>query len=390
MHRDHDLFEQLNKVVNGRWDKVVMHYQALLVAAQLFPRHCGCPLGNTGRFRFKKGWQQHGIGYHDKHGAMHILEIISGIERVTPEQAFGLILDTLLQREPIKSVGESNDVLPQNNRELAINRVLAEATLANDSEVAKAYFLTCLGKKLRYSLPSSLLFHPSLPYYEWDETTKKAYFIGHHPALISKVIDQNSNDVTLYCTYLQVIENGLVYKLGAHSFVSPGKYLEPEKFMAPTGDMQGVHTLLPGTKPNTSHVVCYCESLEAAVAIREATGLTVKACFSSALLGQQSAAGEETCLIFANRDISRKGQHAAFDLSRKLRRRGKEANVYLPTLPITVEGVDFLDEYRLVSSTWEHWGALIARPVKNHIEAEQTWDTNSDRVLGKKYQVESR
>ena len=79
---DFNLMNEMFSRANGHWDTVVRNYQGLQDAANAYPRQVPCPITGEGKtkFRFKAGWQDTGLGYHEDHGPIDIWELVSRIE----------------------------------------------------------------------------------------------------------------------------------------------------------------------------------------------------------------------------------------------------------------------------------------------------------------------
>lgn len=370
---NYDLLGHMKQVAHGRWDEIASKYNVLSLAADRYPSQVPCPITGNGdtKFRFKDGWQQTGLGYHNDFGPMDILQLVSEIEKIGKGDAAKQIIDMLggktikfNPKQVIINHNESQKLSPENVKQRvdSIKRILASAIPAEQSDIVKKYFEGRLGRKLEISLPESLLFHPSHTLYEWDGKKQKSFYHGKHPCLLMKMIDNEGNGVTVHRIYLQENADGSVTKLSKESIVRKGENIPCKKVMSPPRDMSRSFIYLDTDSPISAiKIVGYLEGTETGIAIREATGLPIRACYSNTILEKQEGDDEDIALIFADKDRSFAGQKSAFNLATRLRRKGIEAHVILPTLPITGKGVDWLDELRAFGC--DHIAHMIDKPA---------------------------
>ena len=237
----------------------------------------------------------------------------------------------------------------------SIQKVLKECTPASESDIVKMYFKTRTG--LDYNvIPDSLLFHPELAYYEYDNQKKKPVFAGKHPALVCKFVDVDGQGITLHRIFLQVNADGSVSKLKQESKVEKGGFIDPKKVMSPARDMSRGNIRLFDKDgiteaPMGGFVGSFTEGVETGMAVLNATGISTMACYSDTILANQDVdrmveKNLKFVVIWGDKDAGFAGQDKAFKLARKFRRKGVEAQVVLPSLPITGKGVDWEDELK--------------------------------------------
>lgn len=172
-----------------------------------------------------------------------------------------------------------------------------------------------------------LRFHPRLAYFEAGRIR------GRFPALLALVRNAAGKAVTIHRTYLTP---------DGHKAPVP----EPKKLMPVWGELNGgaVRLGAPGS------LLSVTEGIETALAVREATGLTVWPTLSCTLLERfQPPKRVTTLLVWADRDRSGAGEQAAEAL--KLRLSGRlKVLVFMPGLPVpkgkkSLDWLDVLVEY---------------------------------------------
>lgn len=394
MQTNKSVLERMFQTATGRWDLVASKYMGLKEAIDRFPRQVPCPINggsnSSTKFRFQRGFEQTGWGYHEDFGPIDVLELISRIENISKGEAAKKIIQ-ILDGQPV-SVNESferiremkNNVSKDDAKKRAskIRQALQGAILAKNSDIAIRYFEGRLEEKLKYALPECILFHPGLALTEWDNLKKKSVFYGNHPCLLIKMIDSQGVGVTVHRIYLHVNQRtGAVTKLALKSRVTNvDDKVDPKKVFAPPRDMSKAHALLEGVNPKHANIMAYAEGIETAIAIRESFGFAVKMCFSNTVLQNQEAGLEEYHLIFADKDKSFAGQKSAFKLQTQIKREGKDAYVFLPDMPIEGKGVDFLDQFVLAG---EH---SLYRTIKNPV-LEQDAEREHEQYISKLEEV---
>lgn len=363
---NYDVFQHMTQVCAGKWDVVASRYNILAEAASRYPRQTPCPITGKGKtkFRFQRGWEDSGLGYHNDRGPLSILQVVSEVEGINKGEAAELIIKLCgginVDFDPKKVEAIRNKTFKLSKEDVAkrsqsIKKILQGCMLASESDIAKRYFKTRTG--MDYSvIPDHLLFHPSLSYYEYDNSKKKAVYAGKHPALVCKFVDVEGKGITLHRIYLQEHKDGSVTKLEQESKVDAGQMIDPKKVMSPPRDMSKGNVRLFGKdgiteSPIGGYVGSFTEGVETGMAILNGTGLSTFACYSSTILVNQEVErmvekGVTFVVIWGDKDANFEGQEKAFKLARKFRRKGIEAYVLLPSLPITGKGVDWEDELK--------------------------------------------
>jgi hypothetical protein len=160
------------------------------------------------------------------------------------------------------------------------------------------------------------------------------------------MIDFEGKGVTLHRIYLQKNADGSVSKLDMASKVNQDEKLVAKKVFGPPRDMSKSFIDFDVDVKQDIIARGYVEGVETGIAVREATGLPVRVCYSNTVLENQTPGDEDIAVVFADKDRSFGGQKSAFNLAKRFRREGTDAMVLLPTLSITGKGVDWLDETR--------------------------------------------
>jgi len=378
---NYDVFQHMTQVCAGKWSIVASKYNLLAEAASRYPRQTPCPISGEGKtkFRFQRGWEDTGLGYHNDRGALSILQVVSEIEGINKGEAAKLLIEmcggTKINFDPkqVEAIRNKSFKLSEEDAEKrckSIQKVLKDCIPAEESEIVKMYFKSRTG--FDYNVfPEHLLFHPELAYYEYDSKKKKPVFAGKHPALVCKFVDVDGKGITLHRIYLQVNADGSVSKLEQQSKVDKNEIIDPKKVMSPPRDMSRGNIRLFDKDgiteaPMGGYVGSFTEGVETGMAILNSTGLSTMACYSSTILVNQEVdrmveKGIKYAVVWGDKDANFEGQNKAFSLARKFRRKGIEAHVVLPTLPITGKGVDWEDEMKAFGQ--DHVLDMITRSV---------------------------
>ncbi|MFW5723805.1 MAG: DUF7146 domain-containing protein [Halochromatium sp.] len=169
--------------------------------------------------------------------------------------------------------------------------------------------------------------HLALAYWHWDAEGRR-HCLGRFPTLLARVCAADGRALTLLRTYLRADGQG-------KAVVSCPRKLMPA---AASGALAGGAIRLAAAGP----VLGVAEGLETALAATALSGLPVWSCMSATLLERfQPPAGVEQLIVWADRDRSGAGLHAAEGLRARLSGR-LEVRLALPTGPIP-DGTKSLD-----------------------------------------------
>lgn len=119
------------------------------------------------------------------------------------------------------------------------------------------------------------------------------------------------------------------------------------------------------------------EGIETSLAIREATGIPMWACYNNFVMEAVELPSEVNyVIIYADKDRKGAGQRSAQALAEKLREKGIQVEIELPPSPIPDDekGIDWLDEYNLTgieSFQFHLEGAAGVVTGANHTESTQ-------------------
>ncbi len=378
---NYNVFDHMVQVCSGKWDVVASRYNLLADAAARYPRQTPCPISGEGKtkFRFQRGWEDSGLGYHNDRGAISILQVVSEIEGINKGEAAKRLIamcggaNVDFNPKQVKAIRNRTFTLNDEDAKKrcnAIQKVLKDCVPASESDIVKKYFKTRTG--LDYSvIPDNLLFHPELAYYEYDNQKKKPVFAGKHPALVCKFVDVDGKGITLHRIFLQINADGSVSKLTQKSKIDESEMIDPKKVMSPPRDMSRGNIRLFDKDgiteaPMGGYVGSFTEGVETGMAVLNATGLSTMACYSDTILANQDVdrmveKDVKFVVIWGDKDAGFAGQDKAFKLARKFRRKGVEAHVVLPSLPIAGKGVDWEDELKAFGP--DHLLDMMARPV---------------------------
>ncbi|ENP8454728.1 DUF7146 domain-containing protein [Photobacterium damselae] len=359
--------EKVRAMADGKWDVVFSAYPQLSTAMQRAPRQVPCPLTcnskqTSTKFRLFRDWVETGGAYHNDEGPMPDgIDVIAWLEGSSKGEAMDHIIDILggnitqisddqvrwKQQEMQKA---REQYCSEEERVARMNSVRAVATSsipAAHSPEVHAY-LRSRGLKGDFSkLPHDLRYsnHIRYPVSFREEGDNRSPW---YSALIGTFVDAKENNCTLHRIFLQ---NGAK---------------APEKnnklMMSPPWDIRGGHikldepVVLHGENGElTGALIGYCEGIETALAIREATGIPMRPYFSATLLGMAEGvnvpgvAKENTIItIWADKDRSNAGQDTANKLAEKLTGEGYSVQLLLPEqeIPENSKSVDWLDVYR--------------------------------------------
>lgn len=213
----------------------------------------------------------------------------------------------------------------------SLNRVWLESVpmLDRDAEPARLYLAR---RGIGIIAPTSMRFHPSLPYYDGEKK------VGNFPAIICMLSDAEGKPVTIHRVYLTADGRKAPVE-------SPKKLMRyPENRKVLGGAIQ--------LTPVASGVLAIAEGLETALAVIEGTGLPVWCAVNATLLANfVPPDGVRQVLVFADKDLPTKqhpkghGQEAARQLVQRLWKMGIKASAIVPAGEIQSgqKSLDWLD-----------------------------------------------
>ncbi|MCH7650109.1 MAG: toprim domain-containing protein [Nitrospinae bacterium] len=175
--------------------------------------------------------------------------------------------------------------------------------------------------------PASLRFHEGLKYFDDQKRS-----LGTFPCMIAKII-RGHDLVGLHVTFLNRDDLG------------KADVPTPKKIWKCTDSISGgsIHLFDPAGPDDTLALV---EGIETGLAVRELTGFSVFACGNAILLEQVEIPNEiYSIYIGADRDRSKTGELAAYNLADRLFRKGVTARITYPPMEIPEgkKSVDWLD-----------------------------------------------
>jgi putative DNA primase/helicase len=183
-------------------------------------------------------------------------------------------------------------------------------------------------------LPPSILYHPNLEYYDFDESGK-SIFIGKFPAMIAIFSDINNKPVTLHRTYLT--------DEGKKAPVSSVK-----KMMTPviSGSLKGCSIKLA----SPSNVLYITEGIETGLSIMLALNVPVWVAGTAGLM-EKILIPEWVNEVFIMADLDRSGQgeRSANILAERLRNQLIKVAILLPEVELLTnqKSIDWLDIFNM-------------------------------------------
>ena len=326
-----DSYLALLHASRGRWPELLLALAPELAPAlDRAPRHVPCPVhGGKDGFRFFNDYQDTGGGVCNTCGyypnGILLLEFVKDWSREKTCSAVAAALQDLPDVDEIVGQERGWELYEPDERRLAaIEDLLDESVLLDDPSAAPARrYLRKRGLSL-ISYPDALRFHPEIAY--WHEGSQ----LGEFPCLLALVEDDSR---------VLNIQRAFLTDHGNKAPVPAPKKLMPSP--APGWTTGGAVRLYePGT------VLAITEGVETALAVHQATDLPVWAAASAHGMQQvklPEVVGE--LLIWADRDRSRTGEHAARALARRYKAQGINVRVLIPPYPIPAgqSSLDWLD-----------------------------------------------
>ena len=180
-------------------------------------------------------------------------------------------------------------------------------------------------------MPSTLRFHPALPY--WITDGGKPVRLGSYPAMLAAVQGADGISVAIHRTYLQHDGCKAIVRDPVSGDCLPVKKLKARK----EGVMPGAAVRL---FPVSGGRLVVAEGIETALAIHVMTGAPVWACVSASGLASVVLPPEaKEVFVAADHDPNGAGQRAAQALAERIKQEGRAGCVLFPSTP----GLDWLD-----------------------------------------------
>lgn len=323
--------ERLRLNAGGRWPDILVSLG--IPAASLTKQNKPCPAcGGRDRFSFT---DKHGSGSFvcramDRQGGdgfelvMHYLGCDLRGALASVSDALGGVTSAM---HPVRR--EAPKAAPGKDDGEALRRMWKEAAPPEQGDPVWRYLERrgCLPAVM----PSTLRFHPSLPY--WLSDGGKPVRLGNYPAMLAAVQGPDGVTVAIHRTYLDHDGCKAVVRNPSNSECFPVKKLKVRK----EGVMPGAAIRL---FPVNGAKLVVAEGVETALAVHALTGAPVWACVSAnglATVVLPSEAGE--IVVASDHDPSGVGQRAAAALVERLKQEGRAGCVLFPSTP----GLDWLD-----------------------------------------------
>ncbi len=323
--------ERLRLDAGGRWPEILVSLG--IPAATLTKQNKPCP-GCGGRDRFS---------FTDKHGSGSFVcramdrqggdgfELVMHYLGCDLRQALAAVSDALggvaPAMPPVRR--EAPKASPAKDDGEALRRMWKEAAPPEQGDPVWRYLERrgCLPAVM----PSTLRFHPSLPY--WLSDGGRPVRLGNYPAMLAAVQGPDGVTVAIHRTYL-----GHDGDKAAVRFPDDGECLPVKKLkVRKEGVMPGAAIRL---FPVNGATLVVAEGVETALAVHALTGAPVWACVSAnglATVVLPPEAGE--IVVASDHDPSGVGQRAAAALVERLKQEGRAGCVLFPSTP----GLDWLD-----------------------------------------------
>jgi len=347
----------------NKWDLVFRSYSNFESAMKVNLPQIPCPKTGQGKtkFRLYEDWILTGGAYHNDIGSLTDgIEVVAWYENLTKGQALNVILDRIggkisdvtevdLSAYKAKSTAvrqlSPKDVADKQSR---IKALALTSIPARQSDEVKMYLRSRGLKGNLDNLPEDLRYNDKVYYPASYRKQAKGCYYG---AMLGLYKDCNDGNLTLHRTYLD-----------------KGKKAPEDKtklIMSPPADIRGgyIHLDAPlifkGEDDELMAMIGLSEGIETALAVREATGMAMRACYSSTLLSQTTpiivpgVKVENTIVaIWVDKDVSGDGQKHAGILADKLTELGYIVEVYTPDyeVPAGKSSIDWLDVYSTYGS----------------------------------------
>ena len=337
--------EQVKNLValRGGWRVVYMTYPRLSEAVKAADSTTSknkpqvpCPFTGDGQTKFRLfiDWEESGSGYHNDIGAIHGgISMIMEIENCNCSEALVYITDACGGADASMKTNAKYQVKQASNiktYELSeqdskirldkINRTFKNCVPAATSKVIKKHMQEMGFKGDVHLLPRTLGYASELWY--GDHTGKPQKLCG----LLGIMSNRENKNITLHRHFLDKAT-------GKKSDVINQKML-----MKSPKDIRGCSIKLDepfnygfDEKGKPLYLIGYSEGINTALAVREATGCPMEACYSSTLLALMEPADHVTdVFIWKDKDRSKAGDRDANKLKIKLEAKGIRVIEYGP------------------------------------------------------------
>lgn len=244
--------------------------------------------------------------------------------------------------EPFDAVDPDFDVEKARKLLNELNSMWASAVPITDptAKPLREYF-KARGLDLRPEhYPQELRFHPRLRYWGRDEDKGTPILLGHFPAILARMADQNGDPATIHRTYLS--------PMGRKANVPEAKKMMPVlPFRRLSG---GAIRLYPADGYKRLHVA---EGIETALAVRMLLNHSepVWAVGTAGLMERfEPPKGIEEVWVWADKDRKVVGEFAANELVMRLAKHGIKSYSIVPPVPVPPKAktIDWLD----MVATW--------------------------------------
>lgn len=360
----HSKIAKVKALANGKWDSVFNAYPALSTAIQKFPRQVPCPVNpgkaSSTKFRLQRNWREVGSAYHNDEGPLGDgIDVVAWLENCSKSEAMDRIVEILggdiskVSTRQIHSVQAQmakvrDEYCSEEEKSKRMDRVRAVAKTSIPASQAPELhaYLRNRGLKGDFSkLPASIRFHKKMRY-PTSLREEGDYRSPWYSTMLGVFKDKNGNNCSLHRTFLKDGQK------------APEK--KTKLLMSPPWDIRGGYIAMddpvcyPADDGNYYAVIGYCEGMETALAIREATGIPMRPHYSSSLLKFATGVNVEgvprnrtLIILWGDKDISGDGQQTAHVLAKRLREEGYLVEVYIPQddIPQGKKSVDWLDVY---------------------------------------------
>ncbi len=313
-------FRQVTDAATGRWDMILGALAANQIgdAIERPGRKMDCPFpghGGKNDFRLFRNYADNGAGVcscRKIRNGFELLQALNGWDiKTAMDQVAGVLWGEYdVAQQPARPAAPKHNHARNAKLKKSIDAVWSETIALSDpvALVATAYF----NRRGIYwrsisDLDDCLRFHPALAFYERDDETDKITYQGDWPAIVAAIIDPDGHMVTLHRIYLD--------QASLYTGKAKAKKLMP---FPDTRTLDGAAIRL-GEADNDLGTT---EGIETALAAREATGLSVWACYCDHVMGQFEPPSQVTRLFqFGDRDPkSRAGEKACMTGEQRLSR----------------------------------------------------------------------
>ncbi|MDO9177059.1 MAG: toprim domain-containing protein [Agitococcus sp.] len=324
-------FAELAKAAKGEWPAIFSQLAPELdLAQQEAPYHVGCPIhGGVDGFRLFADFADTGGGFCNTCGAQasgfSMLKWLKGYHiRDAAREVAALLGDADRVERP---VGLRPSIIVAKPKDLGKARQYIRQIWTATKPLAGSFAEDYLRKRGIWpeNMSPVLRAHPGLKYFHGKEMT----CLGTFPSLIAPVKTLTNEIVAVHRTYLTAE--------GTKADVPNAK-----KITAACGELRGASIqLFPAAE-----TLGVTEGLETALAVHAITRMPVWAGVSAVLMELMDFPPcVKHVVIWGDKDISKRGEHAAEKLAARCEAAGITVEVYMPPIPIPEgkKGIDWLD-----------------------------------------------